>query len=138
VLHVGCKPLNEWSLFKSTPNEIALLAFLFGFTLAEPLTIEEQNVLGNFFFETGQILFTIASQRTLLEAIQKEQQKEASTDKDKDKDKDNQNHNHKKQADQTSEEKIQQQIEQMLNQNQELQRQIQQLQDQIDQLKQSR
>lgn len=129
--------MNEWSLFKSTPNEIALLAFLFGFTLAEPLTIEEQNVLGNFFFETGQILFTIASQRTLLEAIQKEQQKETS-DKDKDKDKDNQSHSHKKQADQTSEEKIQQQIEQMLNQNQELQRQIQQLQDQIDQLKQSR
>jgi predicted RNase H-like nuclease (RuvC/YqgF family) len=126
--------LNEWSLFNSTPNEIALLAFLLGFTLAEPLTIEEQNVLGNFFFETGQILFTIASQRTLLEAIQKEQQKEASTDKNQE----NQSHSHKKQADQTSEEKIQQQIEQMLNQNQELQRQIQQLQEQIDQLKQSR
>jgi uncharacterized protein YlxW (UPF0749 family) len=119
--------LNEWSLFKSTPNEIALIAFLFGFTLAEPLTIEEQNVLGSFFFEAGQTLFVIAAQRTLLEVTQKETSL---------KDPENQSHSHEKPVDPTLEEKIQQQIEKMLHQNQELQRQIRQLQEQIDQLKQ--
>jgi hypothetical protein len=95
--------LDEPSLFNATPDEMALFAAILGFVLAKPLTIDEQNVLGNVLFEAGEVLIVIAAQRTLLESIKKKQQ--------------NQNSN----------ENTQLQIEQIQNQINQLQNQIDQL-----------
>jgi peptidoglycan hydrolase CwlO-like protein len=102
--------LDESPFFSLTPDEMAVFGALLGFALTKPLTIDEQNVLGNVLIEAGEILLVVAAQRTLLESIKKEQE-------------------NKEQQNQKPSEDVQSQIEQ-------LQKQIQQLQNQIDQLKQ--
>lgn len=63
--------------FDLTPEEISLLFYLVGITIAQSLTIDELNVLANGLFETAQVMFVIASQRTLLnDAISAQQDKE--------------------------------------------------------------
>jgi predicted ribosome quality control (RQC) complex YloA/Tae2 family protein len=59
-----------------TPEEVALIFTLWGLVAAQSLTIDELNVLANGLFETAQIMFVIASQRTLInDAIQAQQDK---------------------------------------------------------------
>lgn len=90
-------------MFNATPDEMALLGVILGFALANPLTIEQQNVLGNVLFEAGEIIIVIAAQRTLLESIKNEQQNQKPS------------------------ENVQSEIEQMQNQIHQLQNQIEQL-----------
>lgn len=52
--------------FEFSPEEITVFFFLVGLTIEELLTIDELNVLANGLFELAQVLFMIASQRTLL------------------------------------------------------------------------
>jgi hypothetical protein len=53
-----------------SPEELALIAALIGIVLAEELTIEEQNVLGNFIVEIGCVLLVTASQGEFLKTVQ--------------------------------------------------------------------
>jgi predicted RNase H-like nuclease (RuvC/YqgF family) len=108
--------VDELSLFNATPDEMALLGVILGFTLAKPLTINELNVFGNVLFEAGEILLVIAAQRTLIESINKDQEKQD---------------NKTGQAAQKSSEDVHSKIEQ-------LQQQIHQLQNQLEQLKKPR
>lgn len=63
--------------FDLTPEEISLLFYLVGITIAQSLTIDELNVLANGLFETAQVMFVIASQRSLLnDAISAQQDEE--------------------------------------------------------------
>ena len=80
----------EWKLleeFKSvpdnpifsdlTPEEVSLIFYVLGLTFTQSLTIDEINVLANGLFEMAQVMFVIASQRTLLnDAIKAQQEKE--------------------------------------------------------------
>jgi len=64
--------------FDLTPNEASLLFYLFALSVEHSLTIDELNILANGLFLTAQVLFTIASQRTLLnDVIEAQQEKEA-------------------------------------------------------------
>ncbi len=61
-----------------TPEEATLFFYLWGILIAPELTIDEINVLANGLFETAQVLFVIASYRTLInDAIQAQQDKQA-------------------------------------------------------------
>lgn len=70
--------VSDESIFSNlTPDEVALLFFVLGITIAQSLTIDELNLLANGLFETAQVLFVIASQRTLInDAIDALQEKE--------------------------------------------------------------
>ncbi len=45
------------------PNALALISALIAMDLAQGLDLEEQNVLGNFIIDVGQILITMAAAR---------------------------------------------------------------------------
>lgn len=80
---MGCNLLEKYKevpdqslFFDLTPEEISLLFYLVGITIAQSLTIDEINVLASGLFETAQVMFVIASQRTLLnDAISAQQDK---------------------------------------------------------------
>ena len=73
---------DESIFFALTPEEITLYFFILGFAVSETLTIDELNVLANGLFEWAQVLFVIASQRTLInDALQA--QEEAAKAKEK-------------------------------------------------------
>ena len=60
-----------------TPEEVSLLFFVLGIAIAQSLTIDELNLLANGLFETAQVMFVIASQRSLInDAIDALQEKE--------------------------------------------------------------
>jgi len=70
--------------FDLTPEEISLLFYLVGITIAQSLTIDELNVLANGLFETAQVMFVIASQRSLLNdaiSAQQDEEEKKSTEK---------------------------------------------------------
>lgn len=70
---------DESIFFDLTPEEITLLFYLLGLAASKSLTIDELNILANGLFETAQVMFVIASQRSLLnDAIEAQQNKEAS------------------------------------------------------------
>ena len=109
------KLVPEQSIFLDlTPEQSTLFFYLWGIVVAPELTIDELNVLANGLFETAQILFIIASYRTLInDTIQAQQDKQAAE---------------QAQADQQFVEKLTAEIGK-------LQDQIKYLQQQIDQLK---
>ena len=105
---------EESIFFNLTPEEISLYFFLLGLAVSETLTIDELNVLANGLFEWAQVMFVIASQRTLIsDAIQA--QKEAAKTKE----------------DKTSVEDFASEIKQLREQCKHLQEQIDQLNKQI-------
>lgn len=57
---------DESVFFDFTPEEVSLVFYLWGLLVTPSLTIDELNVLGNGLFLLAQVLFTIATQRTLL------------------------------------------------------------------------
>ena len=74
---------GESILFELSPDELTVFFFALGLTIAQSLTIDELNVLGNGFFLVAQALFTISSQRTLLNDFIKAQQEKELPKKDK-------------------------------------------------------
>jgi septal ring factor EnvC (AmiA/AmiB activator) len=108
------KLISDESIFlELTPEEATLLFYFWGLVMAQSLTIDELNVLANGLFETAQVMFVIASYRTLInDAIQAQQNKE--------------------QAEKAQEE--QKSVEQLESDIKELQDQIKYLQRQIDEL----
>jgi hypothetical protein len=79
------KEVPDQSLFFDlTPEEISLLFYLVGITIAQSLTVHELNVLANGLFETAQVMFVIASQRSLLNdaiSAQQDEEEKKSTEK---------------------------------------------------------
>ena len=92
---IGCRRINcrllEWnwveqfalipeeSIFLDlTPEESALFFFILGLVISQSLSIDELNLLANGLFETAQIMFVIASHRTLINDVL-----EAQADKEK-------------------------------------------------------
>jgi predicted ribosome quality control (RQC) complex YloA/Tae2 family protein len=68
---------DESLFFDFTPEELTLLFYVLGLSASKSLTIDELNTLANGLFETAQVMFVIASQRTLLnEALEAQQEKE--------------------------------------------------------------
>ncbi|WP_371368157.1 hypothetical protein SRRS_18280 [Sporomusa rhizae] len=74
---------GESILFELSPEELTVFFFALGLTIAQSLTIDELNVLGNGFFLVAQALFTISSQRTLLNDFIKAQQEKELAEKEK-------------------------------------------------------
>jgi hypothetical protein len=72
---------DESIFFNLTPDEATLLFYVLGITIAQSLTIDELNILANGLFETAQVLFVIASQRTLINDAIKAQQEKEDTEK---------------------------------------------------------
>ncbi|MBP2643461.1 MAG: hypothetical protein H6Q67_1348 [Firmicutes bacterium] len=68
-----------------TPEETTLIFYILGVAISQPLTIDEVNLLANGLFLTAQVLFTIASQRTLLNDILEAQQEKEKGKKDTEK-----------------------------------------------------
>lgn len=66
-----------------TPEEITIYFFILGLAVAETLTIDELNVLANGLFEWAQVLFVIASQRTLLNDVIQAQEEAAKAKEEK-------------------------------------------------------
>lgn len=66
-----------------TPEEATLVFYLLGITFAQSLTIDELNLLANGLFETAQVMFVIASSRTLINDAIEAQQKKEDTEKEK-------------------------------------------------------
>ena len=58
-------------LSKLNGNELSIIAFISGYALAQGLTPEEQNSIGNFFEAVGQTLLCIGSQEQYLYSIGK-------------------------------------------------------------------
>ena len=109
------KLVTDESIFLAlTPEEATLLFYSWGLAMAQSLTIDEINVLANGLFEAAQIMFVIASYRTLINDAIEAQQDKKQTEKAKE--------------GQKSAEKLESDIE-------ELQEQIKSLQRQIDGLK---
>ncbi|SFM03077.1 hypothetical protein SAMN04490355_103435 [Pelosinus propionicus DSM 13327] len=81
---MGCNLLEKYkevpddSLFYDlSPEEITLLFYLLGIALSQPLTVDEISLLANGLFETAQVMFVIAAQRSLVnDAISEQQDKE--------------------------------------------------------------
>ncbi|VBB07316.1 Hypothetical protein LUCI_2560 [Lucifera butyrica] len=105
---------DESVLFSLTPDEATLLFYLLGVAAAQPLTIDEINVLANGLFEMSQVMFVVAAQRTFINDASAAQQKQEEAEKAKEKEK--------------SHEKLEVMIK-------ELQFQMKQMQKQIDALK---
>jgi predicted ribosome quality control (RQC) complex YloA/Tae2 family protein len=72
------KLVSDESIFSDlTPEETTLVFYILGIAFSQSLTIDEINVLANGLFEMAQVLFIIASQRTLInDAIKAQQDKE--------------------------------------------------------------
>ncbi|CUH96023.1 hypothetical protein P22_2111 [Propionispora sp. 2/2-37] len=67
---------DESIFFDITPDETSLFFYALGVAVSQSLTIDELNVLANGLVETAQVMFVIASQRTLLnDAINAQQEK---------------------------------------------------------------
>ncbi|WP_066639028.1 hypothetical protein [Desulfolucanica intricata] len=74
LLNNCCDDKNKFSIFSIPPKQFTLLATLIGFLTAKDLDVDEQNSLGNFFIAIGQVLVTIASQKTIFESKQDNQE----------------------------------------------------------------
>lgn len=72
---------DESILINLTPEEISLLFYVLGVTFTQSLTIDEINTLANGLFETAQVMFVIAAQRTLINDAIDAQQEKADTEK---------------------------------------------------------
>lgn len=105
------KLISDESIFlELTPEEATLFFYFLGLVMAQSLTIDELNVLANGLFETAQVMFVIASLRTLInDAIQAQQNKEQAE---------------KAQEEQKSGEKLESDIKELQDQIKCLQRQI--------------
>ena len=70
--------VSEESIFLHlTPEEVTLLFFVLGVAISQSLTIDDLNLLANGLFETAQVMFVIASQRSLInDAIDALQEKQ--------------------------------------------------------------
>ncbi len=81
----GYKEVPDDSLFYDlTPEEITLLFYLLGITISQCLTIDEINLLANGLFETAQVMFVIAAQRSLINdaiSAQQDEEEKKSTEK---------------------------------------------------------
>lgn len=76
------KLVPEESIFlELTPEEATLLFYFWGLVMAQSLTIDELNVLANGLFETAQVMFVIASYRTLINDTIQAQQNKAQNEK---------------------------------------------------------
>lgn len=64
---------DESFLFDLSPNEASLFFYVLGFTVAQSLTIDELNLLGNGLLEMAQVMIVIAAQRTLLNDANQEE-----------------------------------------------------------------
>jgi hypothetical protein len=56
-------------LSKLSGNELSIIAFISGYALAQGLTPEEQNSIGNLFEAVGQTLLCIGSQGQYLDSL---------------------------------------------------------------------
>lgn len=65
------KTFSDW-LFKLNAYEFSLLSPLIASIISKPLTINQQNSLGNFFELLGQTMLTIAAQNTIIQANKKD------------------------------------------------------------------
>jgi predicted ribosome quality control (RQC) complex YloA/Tae2 family protein len=75
---------DESILFDLTPDEVTLLFYVAALSISPSLTIDELNVLANGLFLMAQVMFTITSQRTLLnDAIKAEKEKDEQAKDDK-------------------------------------------------------
>jgi hypothetical protein len=72
------KVVSDESIFLNlTPEEVTLLFFILGITIAQSLTIDDLNTLANGLFETAQVMFLIAAQRSFInDLINAQQEKE--------------------------------------------------------------
>ena len=66
---------SESVFLNFSPDETTLFFYTLGIAIAKSLTIDELNVLANGLFETAQVLFVIASNRTLMNDTIKAQKK---------------------------------------------------------------
>lgn len=64
--NMSCNSFIEY-LLTLTANELALLASVLGFLLAQGIDANKQNSLGNFFELIGQVLLTISAQNIELQ-----------------------------------------------------------------------
>jgi septal ring factor EnvC (AmiA/AmiB activator) len=88
-----CRLLEEFRLISDesvlvdlSPEEVTLIFYVLGLAIAPTLTIDELNVIANGLFLLAQVLFTIASQRTLInDVIKAQEEKEASEQSKEDK-----------------------------------------------------
>lgn len=74
---------DESIFLNLTPEEITLLFYVLALAISQPLTIDELNVLANGLFETAQIMFVIAAQRSLLNDVIIAQQEKAVVEEEK-------------------------------------------------------
>jgi hypothetical protein len=82
----GYKITPDTSIFLDlTPDEVTLLFYVLALSASKSLTVDEVNILANSLFETAQVLFVIASQRTLLNNALKAQQEKEAAAKEKEK-----------------------------------------------------
>ena len=58
----------EACLFSLPPKQLAILSTVIGIALIDDLTVDQQNVLGNFLVSVGQTIFTAAAQQQLQES----------------------------------------------------------------------
>jgi hypothetical protein len=72
------KVVSDESIFLDlTPEEVTLLFFILGITISQSLTIDDLNTLANGLFETAQVMFLIAAQRSFInDLINAQQEKE--------------------------------------------------------------
>jgi hypothetical protein len=72
------KVVSDESIFLDlTPEEVTLLFFILGIIISQSLTIDDLNTLANGLFETAQVMFLIAAQRSLInDLINAQQEKE--------------------------------------------------------------
>lgn len=53
-------------LLQLSPEEMALLAFSLAYILAQPLTVNQQNTIGNFVILFGQVFLTMNAQQVYI------------------------------------------------------------------------
>ena len=63
------------NLLQLTPEQFTLLSFSLGYLLATPLTIDQQNTLGNFIILFGQVFLTLNAQKTYVSNKDDEERK---------------------------------------------------------------
>ena len=70
-MNPNSKDIKNYANFlsKLSGNELAIIASISGYFLAQGLTPEEQNTIGNFFEAVGQILLCIGSQNQYLDSV---------------------------------------------------------------------
>jgi hypothetical protein len=101
---------EESIFFDLTPEESALLFYVLGLAASQSLSIDELNLLANGLFETAQVMFVIASHRSLInDVIQEQEDKQAAA---------------KAKEEQQSAEKLQLEVKKLQDQINNLQKQI--------------